>query len=473
MADLLRFHWTCPGMVAERHADYPPEEGDRTRAATDRLWSAVEALPLERLRAIQLAKLQRIVAFAWERSPFYRRLWEQHGVTPADIQTLDDVRRLPVIRKEDFEASQQARPLFGDIPTAPPDSPTFMKFWSTSGSTGQPRLWLATKEDHENDMYLFLRAFHAYGVRPGMRGYFGFAYPPFEAFWKAHYAAEAMGCQVIPKGPLPTAVILRSLTLWKADFMVCTPTFALRQAEVARQEGIDLRQIGIKIIVVAGEPGGSLPGTKALIEELWGGARVCDAFGMTEISGPVLFTCDSQAARPAPLAHMGLDYTLFEVVDPDTREPVPAGQEGGLIVTSLFRLGMPVVRMFTNDLVEVTDERCDCGRSFPLVRGGVRGRLDDVIFYKGVKVSPAAGEVAVRAVPGLGLEYRLEHRGDTLTLTAEALDEVDAARFSALAAALQQEFTRLTSLRIPATIVRAGTLARAEMKSRRVVRAAE
>jgi phenylacetate-CoA ligase len=121
----------------------------------------------------------------------------------------------------------------------------------------------------------------------------------------------------------------------------------------------------------------------------------------------------------------------------------------------------------------VTDERCDCGRSFPLVRGGVRGRLDDVIFYTGVKVSPAAGEVAVRAVPGLGLEYRLEHRGDTLTLTAEALDEVDAARFSALAAALQQEFTRLTSLRIPATIVRAGTLARAEMKSRRVVRAAE
>src|SRR5581483_10344173 len=319
----LRFHWTCPGMVPERHAVYPPEEGDRTRPATDRLWSAVEALPPARLEAIQLAKLQRVVAFAWERSPFYRRLWERHGVSPAAIRSLADVRRLPVVRKEDFEASQQARPLFGYRPTAPPDSPTFMKFWSTSGSTGQPRLWLATKEDHENDMYLFLRAFYAYGVRPGMRGYFGFAYPPFEAFWKAHYAAEAMGCQVIPKGPLPTAVILRNLTRWKADFMVCTPTFALRQAEVARQEGIDLREIGIRIIVVAGEPGGSLPGTKALIEELWGGARVCDAFGMTEISGPVLFTCDSQAARPAPLAHMGLDYTLFEVVDPDTLAPLP------------------------------------------------------------------------------------------------------------------------------------------------------
>ncbi|HLH22338.1 MAG TPA: AMP-binding protein [Chloroflexota bacterium] len=466
----VRFHWTSPGMVPARHAVYPPEEGDRTEAWSDRLWSAVEALPLERLRAIQLAKLQRVVAFAWERSPFYRRLWEQHGVAPAAIQALDDVRRLPVVRKEDFEASQQARPLFGDIPTAPPGSPTFMKFWSTSGSTGQPRLWLATKEDHENDMYLFLRAFYAYGVRPGMRGYFGFAYPPFEAFWKAHYAAEAMGCQVIPKGPLPTAVILRNLTRWHADFMVCTPTFALRQAEVARQEGIDLRAIGIKIIVVAGEPGGSLPGTKALIEELWGGARVCDAFGMTEISGPVLFTCDSQATRPAPLAHMGLDYTLFEIVDPDTLEPVAAGQEGGLIVTSLFRLGMPVVRMFTNDLVEVTAERCDCGRSFPLVRGGVRGRLDDVIFYKGIKVSPAAAEVAVRAVPGLGLEFRLELRGEALTLTAEALDAADPAGFPALAAALQQEFTRLTTLRIPATIVPAGTLARAEMKSRRVVR---
>jgi len=221
-------------MVPERHAYYPPEEGDRTQPALDGIWSRVETQPLERLRDIQAAKLRLVVAHAWERSPFYRRLWEQHGVRPEQVQTVDDVRKLPVIRKEDFEASQSAAPLFGDIPTAPPNDPTFMKFWATSGSTGRPRLWLATKEDHENDMYLFLRAFYAYGVRPGMRGYFGFAYPPFEAFWKAHYAAEAMGCQVIPKGPLPTAVILRNLVHWKADFMVCTPTFALRQAEVAR-----------------------------------------------------------------------------------------------------------------------------------------------------------------------------------------------------------------------------------------------
>ncbi len=467
----IRFHWTCPGMVPTRHAYYPPEEGDRTQPWAARIWSQVETLPLERLRAIQLAKLQRVVTFAWERSPFYRRLWEQHGVSPAAIRTLEDVSKLPVVRREDFEAAQQAQPLFGDIPTAPPDSPTFMKFWATSGSTGQPRLWLATKEDHENDMYLFLRAFYAYGVRPGMRGYFGFAYPPFEAFWKAHYAAEAMGCQVIPKGPLPTAVILRNLTRWKADFMVCTPTFALRQAEVARQEGIDLRETGIRLIVVAGEPGGSLPGTKALIEQLWGGARVCDAFGMTEISGPVLFTCDHQAARRAPCAHMVLDYTLFEVVDPATLAPVPPDEEGALIVTSLFRLGMPVVRMFTNDLLEVTRERCDCGRSFPLVRGGIHGRLDDVLFYKGVKVSPAIAETAVRSVPGLGLEYCLELHGDALQLIAEASEGVDEGQCAALARALEQEFTRLTTLRIPANVVPAGRLARAEMKSRRLIRA--
>jgi len=284
----LTFHWTSPGMVPERHAWYPLEEGDRTSPFSGGIWSRVETLPLERLKEIQLAKLKRVVDFAWERSPFYRRLWERHGVTPAAIHSLDDLRKLPVTRKENFEASQLSQPLFGDVPTAPPNSPLFMKFWSTSGSTGRARLWLATKEDHENDMYIFLRAFYAYGVRPGMRGYFGFAYPPFEAFWKAHYAAEAMGCQVIPKGPLPTAVILRNLTEWKADFMVCTPTFALRQAEVASKEGIDLERIGIKIIVVAGEPGGSLPGTKQLSEKLWRGARVCDAFGMTEVSGPVL-----------------------------------------------------------------------------------------------------------------------------------------------------------------------------------------
>jgi phenylacetate-coenzyme A ligase PaaK-like adenylate-forming protein len=199
----LRFHWTCPGMVAERHAVYPPEEGDRTKPWAPEIWSQVETLPLERLRAIQLAKLQRAVAFAWERSPFYRRLWEQHDVTPTAIRALDDVRKLPIIRKEDFEASQQVRPLFGDIPTAPPDSPTFMKFWSTSGSTGQPRLWLATKEDHENDMYLFLRAFYAYGVRPGMRGLLRLRLPAVRGILEGPLRGRRDGLPGHPEGAAP------------------------------------------------------------------------------------------------------------------------------------------------------------------------------------------------------------------------------------------------------------------------------
>src|SRR5262249_41051389 len=158
---------------------------------------------------------------------------------------------------------------------------------------------------------------------------------------------------------------------------------------------------------------------------------------------PVLFTCDHQAARSAPLAHMLLDYTLFEIVDPDTLKPVPPGQVGALIVTSLFRLGMPVVRMFTNDLVEPSDMPCECGRTFPLLPGGVRGRLDDVIFYKGVKLVPATAETAVRGVPGLGLEYQLEQQGETLRLIAEAEPGVDEVAFAGLARALEQEFTRL------------------------------
>lgn len=457
-------------MVPRRDGWYPAEEGDRTQPHSERAWSAVETLPVERLREIQLAKLQRVVRFAWERSPFYRELWQRHDVSPADVSRLEDIQRFPLVRKEDFEQSQQAQPLFGNIPTAAPNSGAFMKFWSTSGSTGRPRLWLETKEDHENDILIFIRAFYAYGVRSGMRGYFGFAYPPFEAFWKAHYAAEAMGCHVIPKGPLPTAVILRSLTQWKADFMVSTPTFAIRQAEVAQENGIELASIGIKIIVLAGEPGATISGTKRLIEQQWGGARVCDAMGMTEIGGPVLFTCAEQADRPEPSEHMLSDYTLFEVLDLDSQQPAQPGKDGGLVVTSLFRLGMPVVRMYTNDIVELSSEPCDCGRTFPLMKGGVKGRLDDVIFYKGIKVVPATAEVAIRAVDGLGAEYLLEHRAELLKLTAEALPGRPGSDFESLAQAVRSEFTRLTSLRIPVAVVPFGTLTRVETKSKRLIR---
>ncbi|MCZ6624656.1 MAG: AMP-binding protein [Deltaproteobacteria bacterium] len=465
----VRFHWTSPGMLRQRYAVYPPEEGDRTRPFSEKVWSRVETLPMERLREIQLEKIKAVVAFAWERSPFYKTLWQAYGVSPESLKFLEDIQRLPVVRKEDFEASQVKSPLFGDLATFPVDSGQYMKFWSTSGTTGRPRLWLVTREDHENDLYVAIRSLYAYGIRPGWRGYFGFAYPPFEGLWKIHYAAEAMGCHIIPKGPFPTAAMLRNLLTWKADFMVCTPTFAIRQGEVAEQEGIDLRQIGINVIVLAGEPGACLPETKGLIEEMWG-AVVHEAMGMTEVGGPILYTCEAQAAKPYPSTHMTLDYCFFEVLDPEGMTPVGPGEEGVMVLTSLFRLGMPVVRMITNDIVQTSEEACTCGRSFPLVKGGVRGRTDDVIFIKGVKFYPAVAEAAVRSVKGLGHEFYIEYEHGNLSLVAEAAKEVDERQYPDLALALQKECQRLTTLTLPVRMVPAGSLPRAEMKSRRLRR---
>ena len=465
----LQFHWTSPGMVRQRYGVYPPEEGDRTQPFSDKMWSKAETVSLDRLKEIQLQKMKAVVAFAWEKSPFYRRLWIAHGVSPETLKSLDDIRRFPVVSKDDFEASQTQSPLFGELPTFPVGSGEYMKFWSTSGSTGQPRLWLVTREDHENDLYLAIRAFYAYGVRPGWRGYFAFGYPPTEGMWKLHYAAEAMGCHIVPKGTFPTAAMLRNLVRWKADFMVSTPTFAIRQSEVAQQEGINLKLIGLKVIALAGEPGASLPKTKELIEEMWG-ARTHDVMGMTEVGGPVLYTCEEQAAKAEPLTHTASDYCYFEVVDPDTMAPVEPGQEGVTVVVSLFRLGMPVVRMITNDIVQPSDHVCPCGRTFPMFKGGVRGRTDDVIFIKGVKFYPAIAEAAVRSVNGLGHEYYIDYENGNLSLVVEAANEIDKEKYSEVARAMQKECQRLCNLTIPVQVVPPGNLPRAEMKSRRLRR---
>ncbi|MBI4494707.1 MAG: phenylacetate--CoA ligase family protein, partial [Chloroflexi bacterium] len=246
----------------------------------------------------------------------------------------------------------------------------------------------------------------------------------------------------------------------------CTPTYALRLAEVAREHGLDLRASPIRATIHAGEPGASIPATRQRIEEAWG-ATCFDHTGMSEI-GATGYTCVAQAG-----VHLIESEYIVEVVNPETGEPVPEGQEGELVLTNLGRWGMPLLRYHSGDRVQLTTERCECGRTNARMLGGILGRADDMVIVRGVNVFPGSIEGVVRQYAEID-EFRIEIAAERQMKELRLAVEIDAQRHGQEAvervlAALGEELHRTLSLRVPCRAVPAGSLPRFELKARRVM----
>jgi phenylacetate-CoA ligase len=467
----IKFGWS-EELVGKRHGVYPNEEGDRTKAHSEKHWSAIETLPRDRIKEIQWVKLQNLIRFAYENSPFYRKKWNEVGVKPKDIKSWDDIYRIPIVTKHDFGRDQEEHPPYGSAYTSPPS--TQLKFWMTSGTTRKPRLWCETKEDWENGTYLYMRGLYAHGIRPGWRGFFGFSYPPFIAFWLAHHACEWIGCQVVPRGPIPTVTWLQMMQnlanegvdSWTAG----TPTYTMRMIEVAEQAKIDLKELNVKVLHMAGEPGASVPSTKKYLEEAWG-AKAHDMLGSVEVSGPVLYSCAEQAENEQVSDHISEDYYIVELVDPKTLEPVEKGKPGLTVITALGRFGMPAIRFLQGDWLEISEERCRCGRSFILAKGAVKSRGDDMIIVKGVNIYPSLIEDSVRSIDGLSPEYRIKvtSTGKAIILV-EPKSDVPQSEYDNLIKRLQEDIRSKTTVRMDISMEKPGSLPRDEVKSKRIIR---
>ncbi len=463
----VKYVWS-KGTVGERLGPEIPEEGDRARPYSAELWSRVEGLPPERTREIQIEKLRFLLDFAYNNSRFYRERWDAHGVKPSDIRGLEDLTKLPIVTKYDFDKDQRAHPPYGTVPTRPPGLQ--MKHWQTSGTTARPRLWMETGQDWENAIEYMTRSLYAYGVRSGWRGYFAFGFPPFIGFWIAFAASEALGCQNIPKGAVPTEAwltLMSSLAGQAPSFVCCTPTYAVRQLEAARKRGIDPHDLKIDRLILAGEPGASIPATNRLLKEGWN-AQVHEYLGSTETNGPILYSCEYQAQQPLLCDHIMADYFLVELVDPESLEPVK-GNMGVSCVTSLSRFGMPAIRFLLGDFMEIDNTRCGCGRTSPLARGGVVARADDMLIVRGVKIYPSLIEDSVRSLPGLSPEYRLKRRGDGLQILVEAEPSVPDRDYERLKASLQEDIKIKTLLTVDIEVTVPGTLPREEAKTKRII----
>jgi phenylacetate-CoA ligase len=371
---------------------------------------------------------------------------------------LDDPTGLPFTSKAELAADQAEHPPYGTNLTYPRER--YCRLHQTSGtSAGRPLRWLDTPESWDWLLGCWDAIFTRLGLRSGDVFYFAFSFGPFLGFWTAFEAAARAGYLVLPGGGLTSTARLRFLLEHKATVVCCTPTYALHLAELAAQERIDLASSPVRLVIVAGEPGGSIPATRERIESVWG-ARVIDHYGMTEV-GPV---AAETADRPGTQVVME-DRYIAEVLEPGGTGPAAEGEPGELVLTNLGRVGSPLIRYRTGDVVRA--RRGPAGEL--LLDGGILGRTDDMIHVRGNNLYPGAIEAVVRRFAEVA-EFRLVvDRSGPLTDLMVEIEPADGARTAGLADAVARAIRDDLLFRVPVSAVPCGSLPRYEMKARRVV----
>jgi phenylacetate-CoA ligase len=417
-----------------------------------------ETLDREALAELQRAKLRSMLVELFQRNAFHRAKFAGWTIERA----IQEFTSLPMTTRVELERDQSAHPPYGSNLTYPISS--YCRLHQTSGSAGTP---LRTP-DRAEDWAWWRRCwgiiYRGAGVTAADRLLFAFSFGPFIGFWAAFESAAALGNLSLAAGGMSTQARLKYLLDNEATVVCCTPTYALRMAEVAAEEKIDLAASNVRLLIVAGEPGGSLLATRVALETAWG-ARVIDHTGMTEV-GPHGFEC---AESPGGV-HLIESEFMAEVVDPLSGAPTPDGQVGELVLTNLGRWGWPVVRYRTGDQVRLLRNRCACGRWFARMEGGILGRTDDMLIIRGNNVFPSAVEDIVRGVSGVA-EFRMEVEAKgsmtNLRIEVEPAAQADGKQVAAKVAGLIQE--RLY-FKPDVETVPPGSLPRYEMKARRVNR---
>lgn len=406
----------------------------------------------EAIEAAQLQKLRGLLSAILPGNRFYAR----KIADCLEIESLTEfTARVPFTKKAELVEDHRAHPPYGSNLTFALEK--YTRFNQTSGTAGTPLRWLDTPQSWAWMLGCWDEVFEAADVKPGTRIFFAFSFGPFLGFWTAFESAARRGNLCIPGGGLSSEGRLRAIWDNAATTLCCTPTYAIRLGETAREAG--LQNSPVQTIIVAGEPGGSIPGVRACIENLWPGARVFDHHGMTEI-GPVTYECP---ARPGVL-HVIESAYFAEIVVPNGGA---ADECGELVLTNLGRTGSPLLRYRTGDLVRRGASPCACGRHDLALEGGILGRADDMIIVRGVNVFPGAVEEIVRGFSEV-LEYRVEvdERGALPELRLQI--ETDAGEI--IAQRLEDALRAALSLRIPVECVPQNSLPRFEMKAKRWIK---
>jgi len=423
--------------------------------AADRVQDPSESWTDAARRAAQRERLAAMLAEVVRTNPFYRgRLGASASV--------DRWSELPFTTKADISLDQATHPPFGTNLTYPPDR--YTRLHQTSGTTGQPLRILDTAASWDWWKETWRSIYRAAGVTASDRVFFCFSFGPFIGFWSAFAGAEHIGALAISGGAMSTAERAAAIAATEATVLVCTPTYALRLADAAVEAGIDLSRSALRVSVHAGEPGASIPATRARIEDAFR-VTAFDHTGATEI-GATGFSCSARDG-----VHLIEREFIAEIRSDDGR--VFDEGEGELVLTNLGRWGSPAIRYRTGDRVRAVRSACSCGRTLLKLEGGILGRVDDMLTVRGVNVFPSALEGIVRRFDEI-VEFRLEayteRDMDALRCTIEPRAGADAA---GLARAVGDAIHRDIGVRVALDVVEPGSLPRFEVKARRFTRRRE
>lgn len=383
----------------------------------------IETMPRKKLAELQLERLKWQIGRCFQESPFYREKWQKAGFNPSHLKTLADIKNVPVVYKNELRDEQALHPPFGRFIVAGKEK--WRELHPSSGTTGSPVNTIWSSSDVANITDVTARMMWGFGVRPGDIIQNGFSYGLWVAGMSSHYAASKIGCFVIPIGAQMTNKQIQYLKNPGSDVIFCTPSFALHIAEKLAEGGITPGGTPVRIGAFGGEGGTQNTSTRSRLESGLG-IDAYDFFGLAEIGPTFAAECTEKAGL-----HWAEDFHLIEIIDPDTMQPCAEGEIGVLVITHLAREATPMVRYWTNDMARLVTEPCGCGRTQARSPGGILGRADDLVVYKGAKFYPAQVEKVIRSYDCLADEYRVEltHNGekgvDMCTVVVEKTREVN------------------------------------------------
>ena len=422
--------------------------------------SAPDYLPVSKLRDLQTERFRFIVRRAYDNVPFYKQRMDSMGVNPDDFKTLDDVRKFPFTIKTDLRDTYP----FGLFASPMKD---IVRVHASSGTTGKPIVVAYTQADLDVWADAMMRSLAGAGVTKGDIMQVSYGYGLFTGGLGAHYGAEKLGATVIPASGGNTE---RQIMLMK-DFGVtgiaCTPSYFVHMVEVAGKMGIDLRKLPLRLGIFGAEPWTAE--MRHFIEES-AGIKAYDIYGLSEITGPgVACECECQCGL-----HVFEDLFYPEIVDPDTLEVLPDGQEGELVLTTLMKMAMPMIRYRTRDLTSLVTEKCACGRTIRRI-SKISHRSDDMFIIRGVNVFPSQIETAILTEGKQLLQYQIiltrEHSLDNITVNIEVTPELLSDKVSAmedLTKRFAHAIEKIINIRVAVKMLPPNSIPRSEGKAKRV-----
>jgi phenylacetate-CoA ligase len=450
---------------------WPPRYDEAYRPAPDqRCWFPErETMPAEQRDEKIVERLREVMAYAWENSPFYRRKWQDAGVHPAAVRSLDDFEKVPVVRKDELRADQAANEPFGSYLCVPESEVKHVN--GTSGTTGRPTAFGISERDWRSVANAHARVMWAMGIRPHDTVLVASPLSLYWGSWGAYTGAERLGARVFPFGAGQNGQTARTVSWMRqmgATVLYGTPSYALHLAETARREGVDPASLGLTRMFFSGEPGASIPSIRRRIMSEFG-VQVYDSGSMAEVSPWMHLGAGHDG--PGVFAWQDLVYT--EVCDPVTLARVPYGAEGTPVYTTLERTSQPMIRLLSNDLTRWEAPDPARGRTYPFLPKGIYGRIDDMFVIRGENIYPSAIDDVVMADPDYGGEHRI------VITRASAMDSlaVQVEHRPGLASADHDGWTRRISARLRAVLgvgadvvaVPPNTFDRTEFKARRVI----